>query len=76
MCTGMEMALIAAGAASTVTALTAETPTMADPAAERAKAEADAATKASAKLSMSRKAMRSNSLLTGAGEGLKSTLGV
>jgi hypothetical protein len=44
-----------------------KTPATPDPAAERAKAEAEAAQKANSKISMTRRAMRDNSLLTGAG---------
>ncbi len=51
-----------------------------DPAAERAAAEADAATKANIRIAFQRRAMRENSLLTGGGQAAagagRSTLGV
>ena len=71
MCTGLEIAaLIGTGASVAGSVLNKpKAPAMPDPAQERAKAEADAAQKANAKISMQRRAMRDNSLLTGAGEG-------
>lgn len=89
MCTGLEIAaLVGAGASVAGTVLNKPKAPAAvaapDPAKERAKAEAEATQKANAKISMQRKAMRENSLLTGAGTlgattqpaGSRSTLGV
>lgn len=73
MCTGMEIAAIVGATASAYSATQAGKggggPIGPDPAAERAKAEAEATQRANAKISMQRKAMRDNSLLTGAGLG-------
>ncbi|MFT3720407.1 hypothetical protein [Pseudorhodoferax sp.] len=80
MCTGAELLLAAGSAAAGTVAsalLSPKTPSMPDPEAERRKAEATATQNATAKLAASRKAMRDNSLLTGAGEGTgRTTLGV
>lgn len=74
MCTGLEIAALAGTAVSAYSAIANKPsgPTGPDPAAERAKAEAEATQNANARLRMQRKAMRDNSLLTGAGS---STLG-
>jgi hypothetical protein len=68
MCTGAEFAAAFAAAASTAnTVAESQRGPKVDPAAERAKAEAEATTRANGKISMTRKAMRENSLLTGGG---------
>lgn len=69
MCTGIELAMLASSAVGAAASVM-NRPDKAlnpDPKEERAKAEAEATQKANAKLSMQRKAMRENSLLTGAG---------
>ena len=68
MCTGLEIAaLIGAGASAKMALTKPSMPAAPDPAAERAKTEAEATQKANSKISMQRRAMRENSLLTGAG---------
>lgn len=71
MCTGLEPLLLAGAGGFAASKLLAPSAPAAqpDPAAERAKSEAEAQQKANAKISMTRKAMRENSLLTGAGSG-------
>ena len=75
MCTGLEALAAIGSVAATASSIAAASKKGPDPAAERAKAEAEAAAKANGKLSMQRKAMRENSLLTGGGElgGMAST---